>query len=168
MVVNSLVSFFNEFCALFFPSLCFGCSKLEGDGLCKECFGILKTKQTGCLQRNRFQLDSVFSYAPYEGVLKNVLHEAKFQENRRLLSKVARAISSWMILETGDWDMIISVPLHSKRLAKRGFNQVDILFAHVMSPLPLNRDLVRTKYTRPLFDLNSEERKKELDRKSVV
>ena len=58
-------------------------------------------------------------------------------------------------------DVVMPVPLHTKRLRHRGFNQA-LLLAHGVSErfaMPLNYDnLVRTRYTRPQVELSGRER----------
>ncbi len=61
----------------------------------------------------------------------------------------------------GDVDMIMPVPLHSKRLRQRGFNQA-LLLAHRLSErnkIPFSCDnLVRVRPTRPQVELTGDER----------
>jgi len=60
-----------------------------------------------------------------------------------------------------DIDVVIPIPLHTKRLRQRGFNQA-LLLAHAMSTassIPLSWDnLVRVRPTRPQVELTGEER----------
>jgi ComF family protein len=56
-------------------------------------------------------------------------------------------------------DMVIPVPLHSKRLRKRGFNQSLRLARTIFPHIPLGMDiLTRTLNTKPQTELSMKER----------
>ena len=65
-----------------------------------------------------------------------------------------------------DLELIIPVPLHSRRLKERGFNQA-LLLAHQVSEtyhIPLSSDnLFRVRRTRPQVELTGEERRKNVE-----
>lgn len=64
-------------------------------------------------------------------------------------------------------DVVVPVPLHKRKLRKRGFNQAEI-FAEGVGKIigcPVEKNLVkRTIYTRPQKNLNAKERKQNLMR----
>ncbi len=69
-------------------------------------------------------------------------------------------VNSWP-----DWeyppDLIMPVPLHSRRLKQRGFNQSALLAAYLGESLGIevnSKDLVRVKNTKPQVGLNPEQR----------
>jgi len=60
--------------------------------------------------------------------------------------------------------MAVPVPLHKERYRERGFNQVELIFGDWLKGqgLPLERALVRTKRTGPLYKMRPAERRKSL------
>lgn len=75
------------------------------------------------------------------------------------------------LLKEWQVDVIIPVPLHRKKLRKRGYNQAEIVAVHLgkMTGIPVNKDaVVRKKYTKPQKELNHKERRKNLKNAFVV
>jgi ComF family protein len=88
-----------------------------------------------------------------------------FKYNRRLAA--GASLAHWLARETPpEWlsgiDLIAPVPLHPRRLLKRGFNQAVLLFKTLAQknniPLAYNL-LTRLRNTRPQVDLSPQERK---------
>lgn len=62
--------------------------------------------------------------------------------------------------------MIIPIPLHKKKLAKRGYNQAELIASALGKELGIKTDttvLKRKIYTKPQKDLSNRERKKNLE-----
>ena len=61
-------------------------------------------------------------------------------------------------------DMIVPVPLHRKKLNRRGYNQAELLAREVSnrSGIPMKNALVRTKNTKPMSRLTGAERRENL------
>jgi ComF family protein len=106
--------------------------------------------------------DQALSAGYFEGPLREAIHQFKYRPCRSL----GRPLGAWMadkVRLISGLDMVMPVPLHTKRLRQRGFNQA-LLLAHPMSKrhgLPLVCDnLVRVRPTRPQVELSGEERVK--------
>lgn len=113
-----------------------------------------------CLS-HRTYYHSARSAAVYKGTLKDAVHLYKYigiQAMHQLLGPlVADAAREFF----PDAHVAAAVPLHRRRLAKRGFNQSLFLAKYAAEGLsiPLSLDgLVRTRYTRPQVDLDPAER----------
>lgn len=105
-------------------------------------------------------------YSPfiYEGVIKTILHEAKFRQKvfyfEKLFniatSKLTKAISVF-----SGYDLIIPVPVSKKRLLERGYNQ-SVIIAKLLSKLirkpvePLK--LLKVREVKPQTFFGREER----------
>jgi len=61
-------------------------------------------------------------------------------------------------------DIIVPVPLHRKKLSKRGYNQAELLARQIAkrSGIPMKNVLVRTKNTKPMSKLTGAERRDNL------
>ena len=104
--------------------------------------------------------DQALSVGYFEGALREAIHQFKYRPCRSL----GKPLSDWMarnVKVISGIDVIMPVPLHTKRLRQRGFNQA-LLLAHQMSEvnaIPLSYDnLVRIRPTRPQVELSGEER----------
>jgi ComF family protein len=104
--------------------------------------------------------DQALSIGYFEGSLREAVHQFKYRPCRAL----GRPLGEWMaknVRLVSDIDIIMPVPLHTKRLRQRGFNQA-LLLAHRMSEahrIPCSRDnLYRSRPTRPQVELTGAER----------
>lgn len=129
---------------LLFPVYCLGCKK-AGQWLCDNC------------------LDSIQDYSYKNKLLKNAIHVFKY----KFVKDLAKPLSKILIkkLRNKNFDYIIPVPLHSKRLRWRGFNQAGLLAKHVgaycNTPL-LTNILIKTRKTKPQVEFSEEQRKQNI------
>jgi len=101
---------------------------------------------------------SLFEYE--QPVIKAVLTAIKFHSNIRIAKEFPKAVLTHPALPSQADTVWIPIPIHTKRLRQRGFNQVDYLFkpwAEKMG-IPYIPALKRIKETQPLFGLNPAER----------
>lgn len=150
---------------LLFPKFCVGCQK-EGTWLCDECREkiILVQKPTcpNCLtltQKGEFcprcrkntNLTGLIVAAYYkEGPLKEAIHTFKYDGIFDLSYDLGKILVE--VLKRRNLSkkfLIIPVPLHYKRQAKRGFNQAELLAKIVQNHYGwvINKKLVRLKQT---------------------
>jgi ComF family protein len=155
---------------LLFPSKCPICSsasdKHDYNPLCSECWSSIE-RYTGpacstcglptpspvtgicgeCL-RKKPPFSKILCYGIYDGALKESIHLLKFQGVKRL----AKPLSSLLLrLPLSDYDAIVPVPLHSKKLKEREFNQTALLGRHLSGVLkiPLLLDsLIKIRETK--------------------
>jgi ComF family protein len=98
-----------------------------------------------------------------EGPARHLIHRLKYKDHM----EVARPMGQWMASSgaelLGDADLIIPIPLHRLRLARRRFNQSALLAQSVSqhSTIPYDLDaLVRVKATTPQVGLSRDQRAK--------
>ncbi|NCO67972.1 MAG: amidophosphoribosyltransferase [Nitrospirae bacterium CG_4_10_14_0_8_um_filter_41_23] len=98
------------------------------------------------------------NYGLYEGILAEAINQLKFYGVKRLSKPLGRLLHSLDLPET---DGIVSVPLNTKSLRERGFNQ-SLLIARVTSKnirVPLLMDiLLKKRETPPQIGLSAKER----------
>jgi ComF family protein len=151
-----------------FPPGCAAC----GDGLknegpfceaCAEQARVFINPVNSRYKASSQSCDSAKALAVYDGPVGRAVRAFKY--NRRLAA--GAALAQWLARETPpEWlsgiDLIAPVPLHPRRLLKRGFNQAVLLFKHLSQkynvPLACNL-LLRLRNTRPQVDLSPQERK---------
>ena len=113
-----------------FPILCLGCEK-EGAWVCKKCEEKLKflppVWQSGTPPLSG--MTAVFSYD--QSVVSGAVRALKYEYAELVIVWMGRAIDEW--LDEGGAGMfplecvIVPVPLHWRRKAKRGFNQAQLI-----------------------------------------
>ncbi|MFH1076516.1 MAG: ComF family protein [Pseudomonadota bacterium] len=125
------------------------------DHVCGECITITK------------HFDKARSFGVYEGALLEAIHAFKYGGHARWARPLNRLLfqtfeSNWA---NNDIDLISPVPLHIKRLKKRGFNQAALLFLPWAKKIKIQYDLQllsRRSNTLPQTGLSKKERMKNI------
>jgi ComF family protein len=108
---------------------------------------------------------SVFCLTKYEGAVQKALWQLKLRKRREVLPFLLNLMNQYCPVSDTSVDVVIPVPLHPRRAQERGFNQSELLIREVASQREwpvLNEVVSRKKATRPLYDLNSIQRKTEI------
>lgn len=137
-----LASFLADFTSLIFPQICLACSESLGRGeehICTPCrvqlpytdYHTLPDQQNPLARRfwGKVPVQYALSYLRFlrHGRVQHLLHQLKYQGQR----EVGQVLGRWYGLELTkqglhtEFDLIVPVPLHPRKLAKRGFNQSD-------------------------------------------
>jgi ComF family protein len=172
---------------LIFPPQCMNCGVLlkssTGLPFCNACYRRIRFVRSPCCEccglpfeapstedhlcSGCISADQCFSIARSAGIYEDVLLEAvhKFKYNRNL--GAGKALAKLMAeyeypsFDPGNYDWIMPVPLHPRRLRQRGFNQAVILSRELAERFSLSLQLKvlrRSVHTRPQFNLGRTER----------
>lgn len=128
----------NDFFNLIFPKICFSCNDVllkHEEVICTSCqFSLPKTNyhldKENPLNKifwGRVDVKNVSSFYLFKkkGKIQNLLHHLKYKGAKEVGEKIGELYgfellnSNWI----KDVDIIIPVPLHEKKLKKRGYNQ---------------------------------------------
>ena len=113
-----------------------------------------------CLS-HRSYYHSARSAAVYKGTLKDAVHLYKYRGIQAMHQFLGPLVADAAREFFSDADVAAAVPLHRRRLAKRGFNQSLFLAKYAAEALSIRLSvdgLVRVRYTRPQVDLDPAER----------
>lgn len=162
---------------LFYPQRCVGCSRRANDVLCRGCSDSLPYigrpfcgrcgapaafEVYGCSEcRNRdFWFDGARAPLRYEGVGEELVHALKYRGYLPVVEKVMAPLMSGL-LDGSRFDAVVPVPLHRARLAKRGFNQAELMARRVAERInaPLLDKLKAVRRTRDQVELSAGERR---------
>ncbi len=168
---------------LLFPRKCAVCHNTIDHGyvceVCRKHYLLAKTIQ--CEPREEYLagqseakpedvLNSIFLLYKYDGVFEEALHEAKFAKNAAVLpflrEEAEAALPSAKMRWLGQFDLATCIPTSPERYKKRGYDLPQEIFA----PLLNERDtciysdniLQRVRTTAPLFALDAQDRRAEL------
>lgn len=103
----------------------------------------------------------------YDEEVRQAVYRFKYKNRREyagyfgkeLMKRYYQLIKSWEV------DVVIPVPLHKRRLKKRGFNQAELIAREIGRGIDVSVEpqmAVRIKNTRPQKELNEKERHKNL------
>lgn len=166
------------------PSICPICQLYHTNPLaiCKACHQSLQPLGPAC-QRCAFPLpddafplcghciqnpphfDKIIAAYRYEEPLRTLLHEFKYREGLYLTGLLVDFMIKNLPEEDLDGACLIPVPIHPKRLRKRGFNQAAELARGLSKKLQVpyeRRASQKIRDTLPQAALNAKERKKNL------
>lgn len=172
----NLKIFWNDFVDLIFPRCCEACDR-----------GLIGNEETICtscrISLPRIEKDSIhakgitYRFVSYsdvisvksfllftkKGKVQKLLHALKYKGNKEVGLQLGFMFGQEMSTDKTlpNADLIISVPLHKRKLAKRGYNQSDLLaegFSRATDIPWSGTTLVRNKYTETQTGKNKRER----------
>lgn len=130
----------RDFIHLLFPKICASCNQaLEKNEVCfcTNCRSNMPTTRDYTTIQNeakkvfygRIPIEKASALLYYEkgGIVQNLLHDLKYRGNQ----EVGEVLGNWhgqLLAENGwknQFDWVVPVPIHKKRLRERGYNQVD-------------------------------------------
>jgi len=174
---------------LLFPKFCLGCQK-EGTYLCDDCRSLLDINefnyclcshnpyitQTGkCYRCQNRKLSGLYSALPYKEheLTKKLIYQFKYPPYLKDLAKTLTSIIiEHLVLSKKNTDniwensVLIPVPLDSKKIRERGYNQTEELsneMSKVLTIPVITNNLLKIKQTEPQMELTKSEREKNLE-----
>ncbi len=152
---------------LLFPQYCVGCGK-EGSFICYSCCRSLSRITpplcprcgkpqpggvlcSGCISWST-EIDGTRSPFRFEGVMRQAIHQLKYQNLRALVVPLAKLLQDYLTTNPVPAEILVPVPLHQKRLRERGYNQSNLLARKLgkLVNLPVVDDcLIRQRHTPP-------------------
>lgn len=172
---------------LLFPKFCISCGK-EGSYLCQDCFSlidilerqycpfcpqpkvVLDGKTCNFCKKSK-SLNGLYCAASYNNfIVKKLINQFKYEPYIKELSK---PLSSLIVVHLINLDkvenfqdyILVPIPLHKKKLKKRGFNQAGEIAKEFSENLKIpvfNDALIKTKQTSAQVELKKEEREENI------
>lgn len=152
---------------LFFPARCFLCKKY-GDLLCDDCKSLMDISPAHRPDHGSKYLADIYSACPYENkFVQKLIHGFKYEPlYYELAIPLAGLITDHFALAAQNFNMenfaIIPVPLASKRLRWRGFNQAEAIanrLGHLWQIPASSNYLARRRETENQAELTKYERR---------
>lgn len=140
---------------------------------CKGCGGrneSIMAVCSGCMEYPRRPYDDAVSVMEYTGAGRTIIRQMKFG-NRPELARPLAHLAVEKLLESGmDFDVIVPVPLHWRRLLFRSYNQTELLASLIASATgkPLVMALKKVKATPHQSRLKKSKRQKFLQNTFAV
>lgn len=151
---------------LIYPKICISCGKNTVDNhICEDCFCAIdfiekydvctvcgnpfgseredkypKKHFCGKCLNNRYSFFMCRSAARYSGVLRNILHEFKYNGKLRFGDFLGQLAVEYFPADIGDFDLIVPVPVHIIKLRKREYNQSAIISSYMAQYFGIQND----------------------------
>jgi ComF family protein len=149
-----------------FPPRCVGCGS-EGVFVCASCqAGLSRLASPICptcskplaqadscpyCRKWKLEIDGIRSPFAFEGLARKAVHQLKYGHFKALAAPLGQLLAEYLEAERMPADVLVPVPLHSRRLRERGYNQSALLAAEIgrRNGLPAVTDsLVRLRHTK--------------------
>jgi len=189
---GTIKNIYDGVCRLFYPDVCPICTQAEtGSGICPDCRRKLRyihgarcfkcgkqledgeTEYCSDCMTHRHEYTQGVALWGYTDEIKNSIYGFKYGNCRCFADAYVRELADNYSDTIRRWnaDVIMPVPLHAKRLKKRGFNQA-LLLAEMLGQLlniPVDGvSLARSKSTVPQKELDDRQRLKNLENAFIL
>jgi competence protein ComFC len=166
------------------PVLCLGCEEprkiIMGAALCEKCVQELEDMILSenvcpnclspkgqsspcdyCIEGGMLNLCTAYAPYHYHGIVQKLIVQLKFNSIEDAAKPLADAM--YECIKGSNFDVIVPVPLHARRLQERGYNQAEVLawLVSKKSNIPVVNALIRTKNTRRQSSMRIIEHRKE-------
>lgn len=198
MIPNIFNDLINVFLDFLYPEniSCILCnspiSKNTVYSMCKSCFNNINFILDGCIKCGKpiinysleeqsidgcsyclnkgFYFDKVISCVEYTEISKKIIFGLKYNNKTYLSKYISIIMKEKLELENVKFDYILFVPLHKKRLRKRGFNQAEKIADNLSKiiNIPVIDCIGRRYNTRRLYKLGKEDRVNELKNAFII
>lgn len=173
--MNLLKTYLTDFVSLLFPDNCVCCNRLltmSQNHICSICEDELPyTKEN---LKNHYLADKLMAIQPILGVFSAlyyhpentvgaILNQLKYRQRKELGFFLGKILANELRSFTLDVDLILPVPLHATKLAKRGYNQSELLVQELSKQLAIPMDtehLIRIENTKSQTKKSRQERYK--------
>ncbi len=152
-------SLLDAFLALLFPDRCAGCARM-GTLFCSNCHATL-VPYPGTLRRLPAGISDMRIAYIFQSPLREAVHQLKYRRVRRVAGPLGALMAEHMIAQPAAVDAVLAIPLHSSRLAERGFNQAAALANEIANLLDLpliDAGLTRVRATQQQAHLDARAR----------
>ncbi len=124
-----------------------------------------------CLSKKP-SFDKSITIFRYNYVIKKIIRDLKYYNQTFIAKKVAKILANKIKNQLDEYDALIALPLHQKRLRKRGYNQSHLIckeLSKIFPQLIFHHDLIfRVKNTESQSLLRKKQRNKNLKRAFLV
>lgn len=167
--VKAIRMLFSGLLDLIYPPLCLLCERRldqNEDQVCLSClhnFKLIGKAHAQFSVPGEIYLGTAWALFEFDEAFQSLIHHLKYSRRRKPVVTVLDHYRTAIIsqLPTHTYDLVISIPLHPRKLRERGYNQVDGMSNWLSRELGAsigNHLVARTKYTRTQTKLNAEER----------
>lgn len=171
--MKNLKKYFNKLIAIILPNRCLYCNQFiaEEEIFCdlhKNKIEFIKNSAINQNNHEEFYFDQLSSIFLYNEYIAKIIFNLKYYDQIFLKKKLGELLAKNLmnIENCHEYDFIIPVPIHKKRLKERKFNQSALLAKEIIKYHKnikfYSNFLIRTKYSKAQAKLTKQEREKNL------
>ncbi len=157
---------------LIYPPVCGFCEQIDKNFLCEKCKEKLKKYEINQIEDYRNKKDKYFDYLikvyKYEEIVREKIIDYKFNDKSYLCDTFEKMIikNEKIYRFLKKYDIIIYIPLYSKNMNERGYNQCKLIAKKIAKSTGIKlekNNLIKIKETRKQSTLNKKERAKNIE-----
>ena len=167
----SVKNFYDLILDLVYPPVCGICGKFNREFLCKKCQKVLEAEakfQIDQVDNQEYFFENHLYIFKYEGIIRKLILNYKFNEKSFLYKTFVNFLIKnekfFKILKS--YDTIIPVPVSSKRMNERGYNQSELIADDIVKQITececITDCLIKNKNIIEQSKLNKEQRQKNI------
>ena len=167
----STKNFYDRILDLVYPPVCGICGKFNQDFLCKKCQKMLEAEakfKIDKVDNQEYFFENHLYIFKYEGIIRKLILNYKFNEKSFLYKTFVNFLLKnekfFKILKS--YDTIIPVPVSSKRMNERGYNQSELIADDIVKQITececITDCLIKAKNIIEQSKLNKEQRQKNI------
>ena len=167
----SVKNFYDLILDLVYPPVCGICGKFNREFLCKKCQKVLEAEakfQIDQVDNQEYFFENHLYIFKYEGIIRKLILNYKFNEKSFLYKTFVNFLLKnekfFKILKS--YDTIIPVPVSSKRMNERGYNQSELIADDIVKQITececITDCLIKNKNIIEQSKLNKEQRQKNI------
>ncbi|WP_374462916.1 ComF family protein [Chryseobacterium sp.] len=145
---------------ILFPNRCIHCNRIIDPELlvCDLCFSQIHFTHYNYFENNPikekcslfFPVENTFALIQFEeeGLSRKIIHELKYRSREKTGRNLADWTTERLDFQDDNPDLLVSVPLHPKKLKERGYNQLH-LYTETLSKfyhIPFDHELIRRNH----------------------
>lgn len=130
-----------------FPPACSVCGKMDPNWLCPNCQRRVERLEKSCVvEMENKKYEKLLYLFRYESLVRKLILRYKFSNkaylNHFFANRIAENEENRKLLK--QYDMIIPVPMHKKKMQKRGYNQTELVANELEKSLgiPARKDIL--------------------------
>ena len=136
----STKNFYDRILDLVYPPVCGICGKFNQEFLCKKCQKMLESEakfNVDKVDNQEYFFENHLYIFKYEGIIRKLILNYKFSEksylHKTFVNFLLKNEKFFKILKS--YDTIIPVPVSSKRLNERGYNQSELVADDIVNQI---------------------------------
>ena len=123
-----------------FPPACIVCGKIDKNWLCPKCqVRVERLEKSFQLDIQNKKYEKLLYIFKYESLIRKLILGYKFSNkayiNNFFANMIVRNEKNYNLLK--QYDMIIPVPMHKKKMQKRGYNQTELISEKIAQKLEI-------------------------------
>ena len=162
-IYNALIFLWTKVLDILYPKQCIICGKLNEDMVCDKCYNDFNNDVIIKTYKNK-NFDGHMYMFKYENKIRDLILYYKFNDKAYIYEFFTKIVlkNKKICRKLENYDIIIPVPIHKKRMRQRGYNQSSLIAKKLVKDITnltcMEDVLIKDKNNKRQSDLNRHQR----------